>query len=46
MSTVRQLLDRDDLHSWYLDCLEDIRYNQQLFISSKYHRLDALCRSL
>jgi len=46
MSTVRQLLDRDDPHTWYLKCLEDIEYNQQLFISSKYDRLAELSRAL
>jgi len=45
ISTVQQLLNQD-LHNWYLNCLEDIRYNQELFIGSKYNRLAALAEAL
>ena len=41
-TAVRQLIWADDPHAWYLKCLEDIEYNQQLFVSSKYNRLAEL----
>lgn len=46
MASVRQLLNREDLLSWYQLCLEDIEYNQQRFISSKYDRLAELRTAL
>lgn len=45
VETVRKLLSHD-MHDWYLRCLDDIRYNQELFISSKYNRLDDLANQL
>ena len=45
MSTVRKLLNQD-LHAWYLQCLDDIRYNQDLFVGSKYNRLEKLATNL
>jgi hypothetical protein len=41
IDAVKKLLDQD-LHSWYQSCLEDITYNQNLLLSSKYSRLDEL----
>lgn len=38
ISSVRKLLNQD-LHAWYLSCLDDIIYNQNLFVGSKYDRL-------
>jgi hypothetical protein len=35
-----------DLHEWYESCWEDIVHNQQLFLSSKYNRLNSLYLNL
>ena len=45
MATVDELLAQD-LHQVYQLCLPDIEYNQQLFVSSKYHRLARLDQQL
>jgi hypothetical protein len=45
IAAVKQLLNQD-LHAWYQQCLNDIVYNQQLFLSSKYERLAELDRQL
>ena len=45
IATVQKLLDQD-MHAWYQQCLDDILYNQQLFVSSKYARLAELDRQL
>ena len=39
-------LSKIDLHAWYINCWDDIVYNQQLFLSSKYDRLNSLYLSL
>lgn len=47
ISTINKL-SKQDLHNWYLNMLDDIRYNQELFCSSqaKYQRLDQLATNL
>lgn len=39
-------LNQQDLHQWYIRCREDIVHNQELFLSSKYSRLDQLAKDL
>ena len=45
MSAVKTLLDTD-MSDWYLRCLDDIKYNQELFVGSKYNRLADLATDL
>lgn len=47
ISTVNKL-SKQDLHTWYVSLLDDIKYNQELFCSSaaKYQRLDQLATDL
>ena len=45
IASVRKLLNQD-MHAWYQRCLEDIRYNQELFVGSKYNRLADLATHL
>ena len=45
VSAVRKLLD-NDMSDWYLRCLDDIKYNQELFVGSKYDRLADLATDL
>jgi len=47
ISTVNKL-SKIDLHTWYVNLIDDIEYNQQLFCSStaKYARLDQLATDL
>jgi len=35
-------LDQQDLHAWYVSCRDDILHNQQVFLSSKFDRLNTL----
>lgn len=35
-------LKQQDLHQWFLSCLDDVQHNQQLFASSKADRLNNL----
>ena len=35
-------LKSQDLHAWFESCREDIEHNQQLFLQSKYNRLNTL----
>jgi hypothetical protein len=35
-------LDQQDLRAWYMSCRDDILHNQQVFLSSKYDRLNTL----
>jgi len=35
-----------DMHAWFASCLDDIQHNQQLFCSSKKHRLNTLLERL
>lgn len=39
-------LSSSNLHTWYLSCKEDILHNQELFLSSKYNRLEELYNKL
>jgi hypothetical protein len=41
-----QKLSQQDLHAWYVSCQQDILHNQQLFLSSKYQRLNTLLQQL
>ena len=43
--TVRRL-QRTDLHAWYLQLIDDARYNQEYFCATKWHRLDQLATDL
>jgi hypothetical protein len=45
LSSVKKLAGQD-LHSWYQQCLEDVKHNQDLFLSSKYDRLNNLRHQL
>ena len=35
-------LKSQDLHAWFEQCRADVEYNQQLFLESKYNRLNTL----
>jgi hypothetical protein len=39
-------LDQQDLHAWYVRCRDDILHNQQVFLSSKFDRLNTLKEKL
>jgi hypothetical protein len=41
-----QQLQQQDMHSWFQNCIPDIQHNQQLFLSSKYTRLNSLLERL
>jgi hypothetical protein len=41
-----QKIKKQDMHFWFLQCLDDIKHNQQLFLSSKYNRLNMLLTKL
>jgi hypothetical protein len=41
IDTVKKL-SAQDLHALYLNCFDDIVYNQNLFLASKYNRLNTL----
>jgi hypothetical protein len=43
--TVKRL-NQKDLHAWYVNCRDNIIHNQQLFLSSKYPRLNTLMLEL
>lgn len=45
ISTVNKL-SQLDLHSWYVNMLDDIKYNQELFVSSKRNRIEQLATNL
>ena len=45
LSSVKKLAGQD-LHLWYQQCLEDVKHNQDLFLSSKYDRLNNLRHQL
>ena len=48
IKTIQQVkrLTTVDLHEWYLSCLDDIQHNQELFVASKYARLETLYQQL
>jgi hypothetical protein len=35
-------IKKQNMHDWYMSCLDDITHNQQLFLQSKYDRLNTL----
>ena len=39
-------LNSENLHEFYVGCKDQIIYNQELFLSSKYNRLEDLCQKL
>jgi hypothetical protein len=39
-------LDQQDLRAWYVSCRDDIIHNQQVFLSSKFDRLNRLEKQL
>lgn len=39
-------LNKQNLNEWYIKCKDDIVHNQQLFLSSKYSRLNTLLENL
>ena len=39
-------LSQKDLQKWYMSCRNDILHNQELFLSSKYERLNTLLKDL
>ena len=41
-----QHIKQQDMHTWFQKCYDDIKYNQQLFLSSKYARLNSLLERL
>lgn len=47
-ATVRTIerLRSQDMHAWYQSLLDDIRYNQEYFRATKWHRLDDLATHL
>ena len=47
-ATVRAIdrLRSQDMHAWYQSLLDDIRYNQEYFRATKWHRLDDLATHL
>ena len=45
VEAVRRLRSQD-MHAWYHSLLDDIRYNQEYFCATKWHRLDQLATHL
>ena len=45
VETVKRLKSLD-MHTWYNSVLDDIRYNQEYFCATKWHRLDQLATHL
>lgn len=45
IATIKNLT-ATNLHQWYLSCREDILHNQELFLSSKYNRIEELYNKL
>lgn len=41
-----ETLNTADLHDFYISCRKEIIHNQELFLSSKYDRLEELCQKL
>jgi hypothetical protein len=39
-------IKQHDMSQWFASCIEDARYNQQVFLSSKYNRLNSLLERL
>ena len=45
LQTIQQI-QQQDMHTWFQKCHDDIEHNQQLFLSSKYARLNNLLERL
>jgi len=45
INTIKQL-HQEDLHAWIAKCKEDAEYNQELFVRSKFDRLEQLDKIL
>ena len=45
LQTIQQI-QQQNMHSWFNSCYDDITHNQQLFLSSKYARLNSLLERL
>ena len=45
LQTIQQI-QQQDMHSWFQRCVDDIKHNQQLFLASKYTRLNSLLERL
>lgn len=41
-----QQIQNQDMHQWFMNCLDDVEHNQQLFCESKYPRLNNLLERL
>jgi len=45
VSAIRKI-QQQNMHDWFLQCLDDVRHNQQVFLQSKKDRLTQLYRKL
>jgi hypothetical protein len=45
LQTIQQI-QQQDMHEWFQQCVDDVAHNQQLFLSSKYTRLNSLYERL
>ena len=45
LQTIQQI-QQQNMHSWFNSCYDDITHNQQLFLASKYTRLNSLLERL
>jgi len=41
-----QKIQKQNMHTWFQNCINDIQHNQQLFLASKYARLNTLYERL
>jgi len=45
LKTIQQI-QQQDMHAWFQSCIDDVQHNQQLFLASKYARLNTLYERL
>ena len=45
LRTIQQI-QQQDMNAWFQRCVDDIKHNQQLFLASKYARLNSLLERL
>ena len=45
LRTIQQI-HQQDMNAWFQNCIPDIQHNQQLFLASKYARLNSLLERL
>ena len=45
LQTIQQI-QQQDMNAWFQRCVDDIKHNQQLFLASKYARLNSLLERL